>query len=217
MKRLVLCGILACGWASIGAAQMPDLRVTGAWALAGYREQKDLLDFSGNGPAVGLDATWRRWGLLARVSRLEFRPTEGDSPAQKFKMTETELALRFRPRPSLPVDLEVGVIRRTPTPSDAAQSLRAFRVGAAAHFVLAQAATVDTRAAWLAGTKYSGGGTTSAAMTLGLRAAFRPVARYPWASLIADYAFTRFDRRTDIPVPLQGSVVALGLEVRYRP
>jgi hypothetical protein len=134
-----------------------------------------------------------------------------------FHATETDVAFRYHPRRTIPAELELGVVRRTPSPTDAAQALRAFRIGAVAHFTLGEGAVIDTRAAWLAGAKFSGGGSAGTALTMGLRAAYRPLARFGWAWVVADYAFERFDRTTSAPVPLQGSSVSLGLEGRFIP
>ena len=199
------------------AGQHPVIKATAGAALADYREQSPALAFRGSGPAGRLDVTWRRFGLTAGVERISFKPTDPDSPAQAFRATETEVAVRYRVLRTVPAEAEVGVIRRTPSPADGAQALRAWRIGAVAHFTLGEGAEVDTRAAWLAKTKFSIGGEATTALTLGLRVAYRPLTRFDWGWLVADYAFERFDRKTSVPVPLQGSSLRLGIEGRFRP
>lgn len=215
MKRFLLATLWAVPAAL--AAQHPDLKVMAGYALGQYREESKVLDFRGQGPALRVDATWRRWGLLVEGRRLDLKPTTPDNGFVPFTTTETEIALRFQPRRALPAEVEIGTIRRTASPATAAQELRAFRAGGAAHFALGDGAIVDTRAAWLFGAKFSGGGKATTAMTLGLRAAYRPLRRYGWGWLVVDYAFERYDRTTDAPVPLQGSTVAMGVEARFRP
>jgi hypothetical protein len=214
VKRLLAALLLV---PSIGAAQAPALRVSGGWALAGYREQSEVLDFRGSGAFGRVDATWRRWGLTLRGERIAFTPTDPDINAEPFHGTETELALRYRPFPTLPAEVEGGVIRRTASPDDAAQGMRLFRLGAVAHFALSADAELDTRGAWLVGGRFSGGGSAATALTLGLSAAYRPLARFAWGWLVADYDFRRVDRTTDQPVPVQWSTVRLGLEARFIP
>lgn len=216
MNRHGLAVLLVCAAAPL-SAQHPVVKASAGIAFADYREQSKVLDFRGSGPAGRVDVTWRRWGLVAGVERITFTPTDPDSPAEGFRAIETDVAVRYRPRRTLPVEVEVGAVRRTPTPKDGAQALRAFRIGAVAHFALGEGAEVDTRAAWLAGSKFSGGGSAGTAFTLQLRAAYRPLARFGWAWLVADYSFERFDRVTVVPVPLQGSSVRLALEGRFTP
>lgn len=198
------------------AAQHPDLQVMAGYALGQYREESQVLDFRGHGPALRLDATWRRWGLTVEGNRLDQTPTQPDNGFVPFTATATAIALRYRPMPAFPAEVEVGVIRRTSSPSAASQQLRAFRAGGVAHFALGEGAMVDTRAAWLLGSSFSGGGKASTAMTLGLRAAYRPLVRYGWGWIVVDYSFERYDRTTTAPVPLQASTVAMGVEVRFK-
>lgn len=199
------------------AAQRPEVRASAGIAFADYREQGPVLDFRGSGPAGRVDVLWRRFGLTARVERIQLKPTDAESPAIGFRAVESDVALRYRVLRRVPAEVELGAVKRTPTPGDAAQALRAFRIGGVAHFTLAQGAEVDTRLGWLAGAKFSGGGSAGTAFTMGLRAAYRPLARFAWGWLVADYSFERYDRKTVVPVPLQGSSVLLGLEGRFIP
>ena len=215
--RRVLSVLLLVGMSRPVGAQLPQVRVSVLEGLGHYREQGPALDFSGSGPGARLDLTWRRWGLVARGVHLSFSPTDPSSGSVGFTATETEVALRYRPLGTIPAAIEGGVIRRTISPTDAAQELRAYRIGVFAHFVIGDGAEVETRGAWLAGAKFSGGGTAGTGLTLGLRAAYRPVARFPWGWLVADYDFERLDRATAVPVPIQGSTVRLGVEGRFTP
>ena len=47
------------------AAQRPEIRASAGIAFAGYREQSQVLDFRGSGPAARVDVRWRRFGLTA--------------------------------------------------------------------------------------------------------------------------------------------------------
>ena len=214
MKRVIVALILG---AAPVAAQTPLISASAGLALAGYREQGPVLDFRGSGATAQVDVTWRRFGLLIRGDRIAFDPTDPDIAAESFRGTETEIALRYRPLPAVPAEIEGGVIRRFVSPQDAAQEMRLFRAGVVAHFALSADAELGTRAAWLFGGRFSGGGTAGTALTLGLRAAYRPLARFPWGWLVADYDFERVDRTTDQPVPIQGSTVRIGLEGRFLP
>ena len=216
MKRLLIIFLVG-AFAGPLAGQRPLIKASIGVALADYREQSTVLDYRGHGPAGRIDVTWRRWGLTASAERIAFTPTDPESPAQSFHAVVTDIAIRFRVLRKVPVEAEVGAVRRTPSPTDAAQALRAYRIGAVAHLVLGEGAEIDTRAAWLTNARFSGGGTAGTAVTLGLRVAYRPLTRFDWGWLVADYAFERFDRKTTAPVPLQDSSLRLGVEGRFLP
>ncbi|HEV2290318.1 MAG TPA: hypothetical protein VGR60_00600 [Gemmatimonadales bacterium] len=199
------------------AAQLPTVEASVLEALGHYREQGPTLDFSGSGPAGRLDLSWRRWGLTVRGSRVDYAPTDPTLGTEAFKATETEVSLRFQPLPSIPVSAEGGVVRRTTDPGDAAQDVRAFRLGVTSRFVIGRGAAIRARAAWLLGARFSGGGSAGTALSLGLAADYRPVARLPWAWAVVDYDFERIDRATAVPVPIERSIVRLGLEARFIP
>ena len=218
MRRLLLLPLLVLASAGPLAAQRPEVRFALGQALAHYREQNDVLDFRGHATVGRVDVTWRRWGLVTSVGRYTFTPTDAEvNYLVGFRATETQVAVRYRPLRKLPADVELGTIRRTATPGDNAQAFRAFRAGVLVRLPLADGAELEPRAAWLLGSKFSGGGSATTALTLGLRAVYRPVARFGWGWLMMDYSYERFERRTDLPVPLQGSSVAFGLEVRKIP
>lgn len=200
------------------AAQHPAIHASLGQGVAQYREQDRVLDFRGSGPVARLDVTWRDFGLLASTARTTLDPTDGDAPyVLGFKATEDRLALRYRPLRRYPVALEVGTIKRTPTPDDNAQAFRAWTLGAVVHLALADGAEVESRGAWLVGTKFSRGGKAKTAVALGLRAAYRPLPRYAWGWVVVDYSYERLERRTDFLVPLQGSTVSFGFEARVIP
>ena len=199
------------------AAQLPTIEVSGLEALGHYREQGPTLDFGGSGPGARLDVAWRRWGLTASTVRIDYAPTDATLGTEAFKATETDVSLRFEPLPSIPVSAEGGVMRRTNDPGDAAQDVRAYHLGVASRFVIGEGAAIRARAAWLVGARFSGGGSAGTALSLGLAADYRPVAALPWAWIVVDYDFQRIDRATAAPVPIERSIVRLGLEARFIP
>lgn len=217
MKAVVGAMVLVCIGTASAAAQVPEIRISAAYALEGYREQSNTLDFRGGGPAVRLDAVWRQFGLVVQASRVPLDPTDMDANPEGFTATETDVAVRYRPSPTLPVAVEAGVVRRSVSPGDAAQAMRAWRLGVVATFALADGAELGARAGWLVGAKFSGGGTAATGLTVGLRTAVRPLRRFPGAWLVADYEFQRVDRVTDLPVPIEASMVRLGFEGRFIP
>lgn len=218
MRRLVSFALLAGAVAAPLTAQRPEVRASVGRSVAQYREQNAVLDFRGNGPTGRVDVSWRRFGVVASVTRHTLKPTYTNVDwLLPFRATETQFAVRYRPLLKLPAEVEIGTLKRTASPIDNAQALRAYRLGIVAHLPLADGAELEPRAAWLVGSKFSGGGSAKTAVTLGLRAAYRPLARYGWGWVVMDYAFERFDRRTDVAVPLQGSTLNFGFEARVVP
>jgi hypothetical protein len=186
-------------------------------AFAEYAEQGPDLRFGGGGVAGHVSLSWNRFSLHLAGAAMELEPRESSgSAAEPFDMTQTDVRLRVRATRMLSVDL--GFMNREITPEHAAQSVGAVRIGTVLAFPLAASSAIEVRTAYLAGSKFSGGGSAPFGIELGLGAAhgvWRDRVR-----LTADLDFQRLDRRTEnasgrLDSPIQGSVGRLGMMVAY--
>jgi hypothetical protein len=143
-------------------------------------------------------------------------PDDSPSALEAFKLDQ--FSVRVGVRTMSIVTAEAGFLRRSTSPSRAAQSYDAATLGARVAYALAPGADVALRTAYVAGTDFSGGGSAPFGIELGLSAAYGPGAgRY---RIAGDYEFQRIDRHTDqggarLNVPIQSSIARLGLSVRF--
>jgi hypothetical protein len=189
------------------------LAIGGAVGFGEYREQSSSLRFRGTGPSGSLDLAWRRFALHVTGTRLALG-AESAAEAEPFALAQ--LDVRLRTRVMRHVSLETGLISRTVTPSHAAQSIGALRVGAQAAFPLAIGADIALRTGYLGAAKFSGGGSASLGVEVGMRVTYGPGAGRVRAT--GDFEFMRLDRQTSVAgarrdVPIQSSVARLGVAV----
>jgi hypothetical protein len=204
---------------AIVAAPLSAQQVTvgAGYALSDYREQADFLHFNGTGPAVVLNVEHGRLALRADGWHLSMDPG-GDAAAGLESFTVDEVNLRFGVRAVSVVAVEAGYLRRTTSPSRAAQSYSAATLGIRAAYPLAPGAEVAIRTSYVAGTDFTGGGSAPFGIELGLSARYGPGSgRY---RVTGDYGFQRIDRHTDqggtrLSVPIQSSVARLGVAVSF--
>jgi hypothetical protein len=204
---------------ALAAAPVSAQQITlgAGFAFSDYREQADFLHFSGTGPAAVLNVEYGRVALRVDGWHLNMDPT-GDAASGLESFTADEVNVRLGVRAVSVVAVEAGYMRRSTSPSRAAQSFSAATLGFRAGYPLAPGAEVSIRTSYVAGTGFSGGGSAPFGIELGLSAAYGPGSgRY---RVTGDYGFQRIDRRTDqggtrLSVPIQSSVARLGVAVRF--
>ena len=213
MSRAARAALVAASLAIASVAGAQQLSVGLAAAGASYREQGSSLRFQGGGLAAHADIVWRRFGLRALVSRLGLEPEDGTRPTlERFDLTQADVALRARVVREFSV--EAGFVRRAVAPADAAQEVGAARVGVVADYALAPGASLVARAGYLAGARFSGGGSAPLGADLALGASYGPGRGRIRGT--ADFEFQHFGRRTTtaghrLDVPIQSTVLRLGV------
>jgi hypothetical protein len=201
-----------------GRADAQRIGIAGAaqYAFGQYAEQGTSLRFGGSGPAGEVAVAWRRFGLTLGAARLAFDPNDDGNAVAPFDMTQTEV--RFRVRTTRLVSVEAGFVQREVEPEYAAQSVAALRLGASIAVPLAIGADVAARAAYVGGSRFSGGGSAPFGVEVGLGVSYAP-----WIERLrvtGDLEFQRFDRRIDssagrIQAPIQSTMARVGVRVQY--
>jgi hypothetical protein len=181
-------------------------------ALVDYREVSSGLRYSGSGFGGVATARYRKVSAAVDVVRLTLTPSAGSAAGAGFKSTQVDVWLAYDVASY--VSIEVGALRRTADPALNAQALGAVRLGARSLYDLGPGATILFRANYLAAPKFSGGGSASFSLDLGLGLDIRVGGRLHG---IVDYAFERVNRRTnagglgDKDAPIQQSLARVGL------
>ena len=185
-------------------------------AFAEYAEQGASLHFDGGGPSGHVSLGWRRFDVGFSAARLSFVPADAGDVAEPFDVTQTELRLRVRA--TRLVSIEGAFLNHEVEPLHAAQSVATMRIGALMAIPLATGADVAVRASYLAGSKFSGGGSAPFGVEIGLGASYAPW--WERVRITGDLEFQRLDRsiaRAEgrIPAPIQSSTGRLGVIVTY--
>jgi hypothetical protein len=185
-------------------------------AFAEYSEQGASLRFDGGGPSAHVSLGWRRFDVSFSAAHLAFVSTEAGDVAEPFDVTQTDLTLRVRA--TRLVSVEAGFVDREVKPLLAAQSVATMRVGALMAIPLAAGADVAVRASYLAGSKFSGGGSAPFGVEIGLGVSYAPW--WERVRVTGDLEFLRLDRSIAstagrIPAPIQSSTARLGVMVTY--
>ncbi|HUF25339.1 MAG TPA: hypothetical protein VMM18_00055 [Gemmatimonadaceae bacterium] len=214
LLRLVLPAVVAVMLAPSAEAQ----RVTAGahYALAQYAEQGASLRFAGGGPAAQASVQWRRFGLHVAAARLSFEPHDGNVQAEGFNATQRDLRLRVRATPL--VSVEAGFVDRDVEPLHAAQSFASLRLGALVAFPLHIGSELAVRAAYLGGSRFSGGGSAPFGVEIGMHVGYAP-----WSDRLrftGDLEFQRLDRRTEtgggeLAAPIQSAIARVGFMVAW--
>lgn len=214
----VVCSALAVLLGGLSATTVAAQRVSAGvgYAFAGYAEQGSSLHFAGGGVAGEVTSHWRRWSLHLGASRLAMEPRSDATTAEPFDVTQLDLRLRMRATRLFSV--EAGFMDRDIEPLHAAQSVSAFRLGAAMALPLAVGSDLGVRASYLGGSRFSGGGSAPFGVELGLGVSYAP-----WSERVrmtGDLEFQRLDRRTEIEgqrmsAPMQSVVARIGVGVVY--
>jgi len=212
MRRAVL--VLLLGAA---AAPLPAQRfVFGLAGVGGdYREATNDLRYDVSGLGGTAVLTLGRFAAEAAVMGLTYEPNQSGTAADKFEATQFDGYLRYRVLRW--ASLELGVTNRDVKDEFRAQSAAAFRIGVHSAAALGANGGVAARVNYLAGAKFSGGGSAPFAMDVGLSA------YYAFAKgrlrITAESQFQHFNRTVDVggtqDVPIQQVLGRLGLAVAF--
>jgi len=212
MRRAVL--VLLLGAA---AAPLPAQRfVFGLAGVGGdYREATNDLRYDVSGLGGTAVLTLGRFAAEAAVMGLTYEPNQSGTAADKFEATQFDGYLRYRVLRW--ASLELGVTNRDVKDEFRAQSAAAFRIGVHSAAALGANGGVAARVNYLAGAKFSGGGSAPFAMDVGL-SAFYAFAKGR-LRITAESQFQHFNRTVDVggtqDVPIQQVLGRLGLAVGF--
>ena len=193
------------------SAQMVGVGVQGV--LAGYREQSSAIRFTGTGVAVSAWAARGKFSADVALASIDYEP---DETIGRFKARQLDARARWYRVSG--VSAEVGFTTRTADPEFDAQSVGAIRLGVRGHYLLGPGADITVRANYLGGAKFSGGGSSSLGIEMGLGLSVgKTNGRY---RLTGDYEFQRFNRVTDngsgeVKVPIQQALARIGVAVGF--
>ena len=211
----VLSALLAVAAAAPLAAQRVAVSVQGAFGE--YREIASGLRYRTTGVAATVTGTWRKFGADVTLMSLKYEPDEDGIAFDEFTAVQLDAALRYLVYKT--ISLELGVTNRDVKEEFAAQSAGAIRIGAHSTTPLGPTSAVTARFDYLAGAKFTGGGTSPFGMDVGLGFyyGFGSTGR---VRLTGDYQFQRFNRTVDTgsgdaDAPIQQSVGRLGLGVAF--
>ena len=133
-------------------------------------------------------------------------------------MSEVDVRLRYYV--TGPVSAEVGFVNRKMKPEFEAQSVGAVTVGARMAYMLGPGVRMSLNGGLLFGSKFSGGGTTSALGALQLGLGLTVDALHGRVLVTGDYGFQRFSRKTNdgsgaLPAPIQQSLGRVGFAIAF--
>jgi hypothetical protein len=179
-----------------------------------YREVSYDLHYRGSGMGGKASLMWKRFSADVLVSKVTYKPTADATATTPFDATEVDARLRYYI--SGPISAELGFVNRKADPEFEAQSVGAVTTGAQMAYLLGPGVRMSLDAGLLFGSKFSGGGTTSAigAMRLGL--GITVDALHGRVRATGDYGFQRISRKTndgsgELPAPIQQSLGRIGL------
>jgi hypothetical protein len=186
-------------------------------AFGDYREVSSDLHYRGSG--IGATATIMYKKLSADVvfSKLTYKPKTSAATAE-FDASEVDVRIRYYV--TGPVSAEVGFINRKMKPEFEAQSVGAVTLGARMAYVLGPGVRMSLNGGLLFGSKFSGGGSTSALGALQLGLGLTVDALHGRVLVTGDYGFQRFSRKTDdgsgaLPAPIQQSLGRVGFAIAF--
>lgn len=185
-----------------------------AGAGGGYREISNSLRYRASGVSGSAQVAVGRFAAEAAVAGLTYTPSEGGTAAQEFQAVQVDGYLRYMVYRG--VSLEAGITNRTVADEDlfGAQSAGAVRIGAHSAVELGPAVGTAVRFHYLAGSRFSGGGSAPFALEVGLSVYYgfgRGRVR-----LTGDAQFQQFNRKVDPgagerDVPIQQILGRLGI------
>lgn len=214
MRRAVLVAVL-CATAAPAAAQRFVVGPSG-FLLGDYREVSNDLRYGVSGFGGAAVLTLGRFAAEASFASLSYEPRPLGTASEPFDATQFDGYLRYRVLPW--ASLELGVTSRDVRDEFRAQSVAAFRVGAHSTVALGPYAGVAARLNYLAGARFSGGGSAPFAMDVGL-SVYHGFARGR-IRLAGESQLQRFNRTVRVAdatqdVPIQQIVTRLGLAVGF--
>ena len=185
----------------------------GAQGLYGdYRETAASLKFTGTGFGGSLIFALHKLGADVSYASIKYTPVDSTSTsAQEFTAKVFDANVRWRVLGQ--VSAEVGVTSRKMDPEFAAQGFGAVRIGGRGLINLGPGADLTVRAHYLAGAKFSGGGTASFPIDLGLAFSLgRADGRF---RVTGDYEFQSINRKTTAKAPVQQALLRVGGSVGF--
>jgi len=186
-------------------------------AFGDYREVSSDLHYRGSGLGAKATLMWRKFSADVVLSKVKYKPKTTAAMAD-FDASEVDIRLRYYV--TGPVSAEVGFINRKMDPEFEAQSVGAVTVGARMTYVLGPGVRMSLNGGLLFGSKFSGGGTTSALGALQLGLGITVDALRGRVLATGDYGFQRFSRNTDdgsgaLPAPIQQSLGRIGIALAF--
>jgi hypothetical protein len=202
-------GWLIAAVASASPAMAQSILLTGFGAAATNSEVEDTRQARGLGFGFGARAERSRFRVEARYLHAALRADF--SIQQDYNLDQLDLAVTWFWRPYLAA--QVGAARRFISPDLAAQDVGAVRLGVLSEIRLHRLAGLWVRGALLPVSRFSGGGSASMGLEVGLGVEIGDqVARFQG---FASFDYQRLNRHTSAETPLHFSVGQAG--VRYRP
>jgi hypothetical protein len=203
----------AMGWVLVvalapGVAAAQVVRVAGFGVAATNDEVEDTRQARGLGLGVGARVTLSRFRVEARYLHAALQADFSIQP--DYDVDEVDLVATWLWRSYL--SPQVGVARRFVSPDFAAQDVGVARIGALSEVRLARIAGLWVRGAYLPLTRFSGGGSASLGLEIGLGVEVGD----PAAKLqgFASFDYQRIDRNAAAEAPLQYSVGQAGVRLR---
>jgi hypothetical protein len=186
-------------------------------AFGDYREVSSDLHYRGTGLGAKATLMWKKFSADVVLSKVKYQPTS-DSTHMDFDASEVDLRLRYYI--TGPVSAELGFMNRKADPEFEAQSVGAVTVGARMAYVLGPGVHMSLNGGLLFGSKFSGGGTTSALGALQLGLGITVDALHGRVLVTGDYGFQRFSRTTNdgsgaLPAPIQQSLGRVGFAIAF--
>jgi hypothetical protein len=186
-------------------------------AFGDYREVSSDLHYRGSGLGAKATLTWRKFSADVVLSKVKYKPKTSAATAD-FDASEVDVRLRYYV--TGPVSAEVGFVSRKMDPEFEAQSVGAVTVGARMAYVLGPGVGMSLNGGLLFGSRFSGGGSTSALGALQLGLGVTVDALRGRVLVTGDYGFQRFSRNTDdgsgaLPAPIQQSLGRIGIALAF--
>jgi hypothetical protein len=187
-------------------------------AFGDYREVSSDLHYRGSGLGAKATFTWKKLSADVMLSKVKYKPTSDGTATTEFDASEVDLRLRYFI--SGPVSGELGFISRKADPEFEAQSVGAVTAGAQMAYVLGPGVRMALNGGLMFGSKFSGGGSTSAIGALRLGLGLTVDALRGRVQVTGDYGFQRFSRKTNdgsgaLPAPIQQSLGRMGFAIAF--
>jgi hypothetical protein len=212
VKRALAGLALVAALAPAGASQTVNVGVQGVFA--DYRELGPALSYNGGGLGGMAELNWHKFSGDFQIAKINFNPSSGSSATDKFTSTQFDAHLRWFLASG--ISLETGYTKRSISPDFTTQDFTAIRAGVRANYGLGPGVNLLLRGNYLAGAKFSGGGTAPFALELGLGMSVG-AGNGRWR-ITGDNEFQRIDRKTtisgtDYKVPIQQALARVGAAI----
>jgi hypothetical protein len=204
--RLLLAGLVLLLTQGVAAAQ--EIRLAGFGVAATNDEVEDTRQARGLGFGVGARVELSQFRVEARYLHAALQADFSIQP--DYDVDDIDLLATWLWRPYLAP--QIGVARRFISPELAAQDVGVIRIGALSEVRLARIAGMWVRGAYLPLTRFSGGGSASVGLEVGLGVEVGD----PAGKLqgFASFDYQRIDRNAAAEAPLQYSVGQAGVKLR---